>query len=62
MRYAASDIAELERQIGPRDRSTVINSSNRHLVQNWLCAQGIPSERAKVMRVATLWKCYTRPR
>jgi hypothetical protein len=60
MRTAASDIVELERQLGPRG-TTEIRSHNRHLVQNWLCAQGIPSERAKAMKIATLWKCYNKP-
>ena len=61
MRVSASDIAELERQLGPRDGTTEVRSHNRHLVQNWLCAQGVPSERAKAMKVATLYKCYNKP-
>lgn len=61
MRVASYDPAALESQIGPRGATTV-NSANRALVQNWLVASGVPSARAKAMRLSSLWKCYNRPR
>jgi cobaltochelatase CobS len=61
MRVPSYDASELERAIGPRGE-TIVNSANRAQVQNWLCAQGVPSERAKAMKLNTLWKCYNRPR
>lgn len=62
MRVASYDPAALEMQIGPRDGTSGVNSANRHLVQNWLVANGVPSARAKAMKITTLWKCYNKPR
>jgi hypothetical protein len=59
MRVASYDAAELEAQIGPRG-ATAVTTANRGLVQNWLVANGVPSARAKAMKLATLWKCYNR--
>lgn len=62
MRVSTYDAAALETQIGPRDGTSGVTSANRHLVQNWLVANGVPSARAKAMKLATLWKCYNKPR
>lgn len=59
-RVASYDVAALESLIGPRG-STEINSANRAHVQNWLCAQGFPSQWCKGRRIATLAKAYNRP-
>lgn len=61
MRTPSYDPAALEIEIGPRGEVTV-TSANRALVQNWLVANGVPSARAKAMKLSTLWKCYNRPR
>ncbi|HXE51212.1 MAG TPA: AAA family ATPase [Ramlibacter sp.] len=61
MRVSSYDAAALEAQIGARGAAAV-NSGNRALVQNWLVANGVPSVRAKAMKVTTLWKCYNKPR
>jgi MoxR-like ATPase len=62
MRTPSYDPAALEAQIGPRDGTSGVTSANRHLVQNWLVANGVPSARAKAMKLSTLWKCYNRPK
>lgn len=62
MRVSSYDAAELEGELGPRDGTTGVTSSNRDKVQNWLVAQGVPSARVKSMRLGTLWKCYNKPR
>lgn len=62
MRVSSYDALELERQIGPRDGTSGVTSANRALVQNWLVAQGVPSENVKRMKLSTLWKCYNKPR
>jgi hypothetical protein len=54
MRTPSYDPVELERQIGPRDGSTAVNSANRAVVQNWLVASGVSSARAKAMKLETL--------
>lgn len=61
MRVSSYDAAALEAEIGPIG-STAVNSANRHLVQNWLVANGVPSAKAKSMKLSTLWKMYNRPR
>lgn len=61
MRVSSYDPAALEAEIGPRGK-TVVNSANRDKVQNWLVANGVPSARAKAMKLATLWKFYNQPR
>jgi hypothetical protein len=59
-RVSSYDAGELERQIGPRG-SSLVNSGNRALVQNWLVAQGLGSARVKAMKISTLYKCYNKP-
>lgn len=62
MRVSTYDATALESQIGPRDGTSGVTSANRHLVQNWLVANGVPSAKAKAMKLATLWKCYNKPK
>ena len=49
---------ELERQIGPRDPRTRINSKNRTLVRRWLTAQGVESKTARGLNLHQLASAY----
>ena len=58
MTAGQTPITDLERQIGPRSKTTGINSANRTLVRKWLTANGVASKTARSLSLAQLREAY----